>query len=284
MTLQFSLTFTDDPRDSIHAAFSQGSTSCILPLPHQDVEGNSNHPETLGGALVGCEDGSLYLFHAVKPSAARAPSMDTPTRNTNPSSSTPSSVSPTPRHHRRGFRSSRSLSPASAKSSPFSPFQVTKSTVVSSVSAEQVEAPKNYVDFEDQQEKLKGMIKNKGGVKDRTMVDALLPGGEKVKPLGPDKCSESDSSTEASTPEGDLQTAVKSSVSTARSTPSSIKSTSTSSTLSHPPALQLTDPSESVNWTLASHTIPLDHVSCGPITSLKRIPGFQCAVALFQSG
>ena len=284
MTVQLSLTFADDPQSSIQTSFSQAAPSCILPLRNGDVAGSDGGPESLGGAIVGCEDGSLYLFHSHKP-PARAVS-DPPTRNRespNPPSSTASSVPATPRHLRKGVRSSRSQSPTSLKSlkSPsFSPFQVSKPTVVSSVSTEQVEAPKNYVDFEDEQEKLRGLVKNKGGVKDRTVVDALLPGSEKVKPLGPDKCDRSESLDTVPSPSQDLVV----SASTPRSSGSSDQHPSTPSTPSIPPTFHITESSEPAHWSLISHSIPACNGSPSPVTSLKVVFGHQLAVALFQSG
>lgn len=288
MTLQLSLTFTDDPQSSIHTSFSQASTSYILPLRGQDIGETGSHSDALGGAVVGCEDGSLYLFHALR-SSVRAPSVEALSRKreaSNPAS-TASSTSHTPRHPRRHLRSSspRSHSPASVKSPSFSPFHVTKSTVVSSVSAEQVEAPKNYVDFEDEQEKLKGMIKRKGGVKDRTMVDALMPGGDKVKPLGQDKCHDSDSSSDESPSKPrERKTDLKVSTSANLSSASSVRSLSTPSTPSFPPTLRLPDASESSHWALISHSLSPFGGAAGAVTSVKHIPGHQCSLALCQSG
>jgi hypothetical protein len=53
-----------------------------------------------------------------------------------------------------------------------------RSQAVSGLSKEKVEAPKNYVDFEDEPEKLKDMLKGKG-VKDKTVADNLVPNFEK---------------------------------------------------------------------------------------------------------
>ncbi|KIP05194.1 hypothetical protein PHLGIDRAFT_164200 [Phlebiopsis gigantea 11061_1 CR5-6] len=287
MTVQLSLTFTEDPQSSIHTAFSQASTSCILPLRNDNVTGILDPPEALGGAVVGCGDGTFYLFHAAKPSAKEPPANDERTaklRSSKAASSSRSSASPAPHRSRRGHHSSRSLSPASVKSpTPFSPFQVTKSTVVSSVSAEQVEAPKNYVDYDDEPEKLKGMLRNKGGVKDRTMADAFTLGGEKVKPRGPDKCVEGGPIADA------IETTISKtnlriSTSTARSSTSSITSISTPSSPSRTPTLRLADAPDFSPWALISHTIPSQKVPTGPISSLRAIPGCPIIVALFRSG
>jgi WD repeat-containing protein 7 len=235
---------------------------------------------------VGCEDGSLYLFHAHR-TQERAPSVDTSSRkrDSNPLSSATSSLSPTPRHVRRGFRSPRSLSPASGRSPTFSPFQVTKSTVVSSVSAEQVEAPKNYVDFEDEQEKLKGMIKKKSGVKDWTMVDSLLPGGDKLKPHGPDKCEDNATSGElAASDKHEWKKELRVSTSAAMSSASSVRSVSTPSTPISLPTLRIGETLRTSHWSLLSHTIPCSSGLSGPVVSLKLVTGYHVAAALFQTG
>ncbi|GJE92636.1 WD40 repeat-like protein [Phanerochaete sordida] len=284
MTVQLSLTLADDPQSSIQTSFSQAVPSCILPLRKDDVGGSSVAPETLGGAIVGCEDGSLYLFHSRK-APARALSVDPFTRkreSPHPPSSAASSVPATPRHLRRGVRSPRSSSPASLnslKSPTFSPFHVSKPTVVSSVSTEQVEAPKNYVDFEDEQEKLKGLLRKKGGVKDRTVVDALLPTGDKVKPLGPDKCTHSDSlDTTPSEPPSNQDLV------TPRSSSASEESLSTPSTPSIPSAFHAADASEPATWSLISHSFPTCNGLPSTVTSLKAAPGLPLAVALLEAG
>ena len=52
---------------------------------------------------------------------------------------------------------------------------------------EQAEAPKNYVDFEDEPEKLKELLKGKGPARDKTAADSLVPNFEKG--LVPEKSS-----------------------------------------------------------------------------------------------
>ena len=107
------------------------------------------------GIGIGCKDGSVFVLRSARPTTVPL---------VIPASSPPDPISPptSPRRHLGfGRPSSRSASPSSTKSS-ISPFQVTRSRVVSSVTAEQAEAPKNYVDFEEEQERLKGMLRGKG--------------------------------------------------------------------------------------------------------------------------
>ena len=291
--LQLALTFTTDAPSSVHAAFAQASPSCLFSFPEKPGSTTPTPtPTPTSGAVVGCEDGSLFLFHNTTLSSSPAKGVSSSHDPSGPRSPS-SSSSP----HRRTKRSSRSLSPASSlkSPSPFSPFAVTtKASVVSSVSAERVEAPRNYVDFEDEPEKLREMMKNKGGVKERKkVVDAfVLPGdANKVRmPLGKDTCEEMDDEES-----GD---GLKKSDARARSSVSSLSSLSTSTAPSTPSRLviaplapplapatlvRLTDPSEFCPWSLTSHTVPLQQPT-GAVTSLQSVPGHPLVVALFRSG
>ncbi|KAI0770640.1 WD40 repeat-like protein [Fomes fomentarius] len=108
------------------------------------------------GLAVGCNDGSIYILRPT--GRANASSVQSPAN----ASAEPLSPTTTARRHiGLGRPSSRSASPSSTKSA-LSPFHVTRSRIVSSVSTEQAEAPKNYVDFDDEQERLRGMLKGKG--------------------------------------------------------------------------------------------------------------------------
>lgn len=119
------------------------------PKAVQDVETHA--------LVLGCRDGTLYVFHRLS-----TPSPDViglvPGLLEN--------KSPKPRNLPRISKIPSSNSPpvsASAQSSVLSPgFNVTaKLRVVSGVTTEQVEAPKNYVDFEDEPDKLKDILKGR---------------------------------------------------------------------------------------------------------------------------
>lgn len=121
------------------------------------------------GAAIGCLDGSIYIFHPPSPGASRE-------RNIGISASglaEPVGSSGALRYAGLGRGHSRSASPSSISSNTL-PFQVPPSRVVSSVSTELVEAPKNYVDFDDEPEKLKGLLKGRA-VKERIFNDTLSP-------------------------------------------------------------------------------------------------------------
>lgn len=124
------------------------------------------------GAFIGCEDGSVFLFHPklrtkadlISPAQFNFELADTPLHTR---FSTPSGVS------LLGRNLSASSSQSSIKSTA-NPFHLSISRVVSGVTAEAVEAPKNHVDFEDEQEKLKDLLKHTSPIKERPKLP-LLP-------------------------------------------------------------------------------------------------------------
>ncbi|KAJ3575868.1 hypothetical protein NP233_g816 [Leucocoprinus birnbaumii] len=97
------------------------------------------------GLVVGCEDGSLYVFHEkLLPATSNVPEPP-------PETFQPSSLKAPTKHN-------RSTSPPIGSA----PLLITPRVgVVSGVSIEQAEAPKNYVDFEDEPDKLKDLLKGK---------------------------------------------------------------------------------------------------------------------------
>lgn len=139
-----------------------------IPSPPRDQQ-----RAPLRGAFIGCEDGSVYLLHPkpgvktdlISPAQFNFELADT-LLHTRPS--TPSGTS------HLGWNSSAFSSQSSLKSTA-NPFHLSKSRIVSGVTAEAVEAPKNYVDFEEEQEKLKGLLKHKGPVKERHFADGVFP-------------------------------------------------------------------------------------------------------------
>ncbi|KAF8903093.1 hypothetical protein CPB84DRAFT_1728490 [Gymnopilus junonius] len=106
------------------------------------------------GLAFGCRDGTVYFLHHLQTPATldlSPPHIPEPQRAKN-----------LKRLSKTSHSNSRSSSP-SMSSFPLSPtFTVTaKPRVVSGVTAEQVEAPKNYVDFDDETDKLKDILKGK---------------------------------------------------------------------------------------------------------------------------
>lgn len=135
-----------------------------------------------GGVALGCEDGSIYLFlpkdtwdlvdrnsdPKVTPvQATTLPRLSQPLRP-----ATPASVlrapSPVPSNGPNGpsHRVTTTL---------HGPFLPSKSKIQAEVSREQVEAPKNYVDYDDEPAKLKSLLQGKGPVKGRGVIDSIIP-------------------------------------------------------------------------------------------------------------
>ncbi|RDX48877.1 WD40 repeat-like protein [Lentinus brumalis] len=143
--------------DLSEQGLSSTTSSCLA-----SWELHSLHPapeiksDITSGVALGCKDGSVFILRS---------SRLTSTPGTTASSSPPLELLTSPTGARRflglGRPSSRSASPSSIKSS-LSPFHVTRSRIVSSVTTEQAEAPKHYVDFDEEQEKLRGMLRGKG--------------------------------------------------------------------------------------------------------------------------
>jgi WD repeat-containing protein 7 len=116
---------------------------------------SSDAPE---GVALGCEDGTLYLLRQSRNRTSTPINIEQPPLSRPPS--------PTPVH-----LSSRSRSRPRTPIASLSPFSLASSRarVVSGISDEQAQAPKNYVDFDEEPEKLKELLK--GGIKDSTSTD-----------------------------------------------------------------------------------------------------------------
>lgn len=120
------------------------------------------------GAAMGCSDGSIFLFHPDK--YACRWSKRRSARSSDLSSLTTSlSIPHRYPHHLSG--NSRASSPTTSKANLTA--SSSKSRAISGLSKEKVEAPKNYVDFEDEQEKLKEMVNDRGS-KERGFMDGLI--------------------------------------------------------------------------------------------------------------
>ena len=176
-----------DTTNAIELSFVSGKPSTLATwgfTPQlEDISPPSQDHQTapLRGASVGCEDGSVYIFHPklgtktdlISPAQFTFELADT-LLHTQPS--TPSVVSHLGRNP-SAFSSQSSLKSAT------NPFHLSRSRVVSGVTAEAVEAPKNYVDFEEEQEKLKDLLKRKNSTKERHHADVVLPSSEKNVPI-----------------------------------------------------------------------------------------------------
>ncbi|KAK0201531.1 hypothetical protein DFS33DRAFT_1348146 [Desarmillaria ectypa] len=103
-------------------------------------------------AVVGCQDGTSLVFRS-----SLAPF--TPTASM-PHDSAQSSRPSSPLRVSRSSRATSCSTSPTSNTSTFPPFNVApRSRIVSGITTEKVEAPKNYVDFEDEPDKLKDMLR-----------------------------------------------------------------------------------------------------------------------------
>lgn len=109
------------------------------------------------GIIVGCELGTIYMFRSF---SCKSPNLST---RQNEESTDPAVPKASKRKSRRSFNTSGSNSPGPSylALSPTAMSVTPKPRVVSGVTAEQVEAPKNYVDFDDEPDKLKDILKGR---------------------------------------------------------------------------------------------------------------------------
>lgn len=138
------------------------------------------------GAAMGCEDGSIYLFcieaatdvanHHVSPSISsgnQAAPLFFPLLA--PHLSRESSPSPSPPPSIKVLTHSRNTSLSNHVPHPL--HQPTRSRITSFVSKASAEAPKNYVDYDNEKDKLEGMLKGgpnlRENAREKSIVDGL---------------------------------------------------------------------------------------------------------------
>lgn len=114
----------------------------------------SSSKKPLWGVILGCIDGSVFIFHPDYTRSSKRKSLYANERVTTGNESIHVS-SRRPVH--LSLPHSRATSPSASRTS-LSAITSSKSRAVSGLSKEQAEAPKNYVDFEDEQERMKEMI------------------------------------------------------------------------------------------------------------------------------
>lgn len=142
---------------------------------------SGTEPAASRGSVLGCKDGTLFVF--LQPLGNSAATRTSGHSQANSFVETDVTSRPTtPLHARRHSRSAysgpRSTSPSSLAFHQATFNMTSRSHVVSGLTKEQVEAPKNYVDFDDEPEKLKEMLKG-NGLRDKTMTDNLVPSFDK---------------------------------------------------------------------------------------------------------
>ena len=113
--------------------------------------------DSLEGVALGCEDGTLFLLRQNRHCTSVPISIEKPLSSRSPS-------------QKSARHSSRSHSRPRTPSSSLTPFSLaSRARVVSAISDEQAQAPKNYVDFDEESGKLKELLK--GGIKDSSSTD-----------------------------------------------------------------------------------------------------------------
>jgi len=139
------------PRDRVNKANyisydSSKSRSTVMTSYRFGEEGNRTR------GLVGLEDGTVLLFRTVQKQQVKD-YLKAPVHKAR----SPSPHASPSRASVRSLMTSRSPSPSGHSSNPFSVNM--RSRIVSGITAEQVEAPKNYVDFDEEADKLKELLK-----------------------------------------------------------------------------------------------------------------------------
>lgn len=131
--------------------------------------------DTVPGAALGCEDGSVYIFSLEDKKEQYFSNLsDLPLCNvTNPSlpHSNQASRAPSPASSHKFPLSPRNASGSSHISQLLT--QSGRSRTTSAVSKASAEAPKNYVDFDEEKERLEGIVKNGPPTKPKTLADGL---------------------------------------------------------------------------------------------------------------
>lgn len=174
LVLPFTLSSSDlaleDPSDVLSCAnvlIDQASVftsvSCLTPYGLRSGPASSpgqrfGSSDSLEGVALGCEDGTLFLLRQNRHCTSTPITIEKPLLSRSPS--------------RKSTRhSSRSHSRPRTPSSSLTPFSLaSRARVVSAISDEQAQAPKNFVDhFDEESEKLKELLK--GGIKDPSSTD-----------------------------------------------------------------------------------------------------------------
>lgn len=133
-----------------------------------DLEETNSYRKPAWGVVVGSSDGGLFVFQPavnIDSNNKAAKSLDRrPTSGEGPLIISKRSAHLSNPH-------SRSTSPSGSRTN-LSAMTTSKSRAVSGVSKELAEAPKNFVDFEEEQERMKDMLGDRV-VRDKTVVDGL---------------------------------------------------------------------------------------------------------------
>lgn len=264
-----------------HASCSSATPSSLIGWGFDTTEPESKELQNSRcGVAMGCTDGSLYLFHLDEKSKH---DKDPPNHQitdfilNHPDSAHVFQVQARRPSSIHGPRST-SPSPSSSRSN-LGIMSMPKPRAVSGLSKEQVEAPKNYVDFEDEEEKLRELLKDRG-VKERTIADNIIPNFE--KPFAIERSSKplfqvASSSSLYTSPALPSPPAINS-----PSTPRSILSAPPSPTLVDAPAFGHTMNDRKLSLALKCYIATRGRGT--PITALKTLQDGQVLVTLHERG
>ncbi|KZV92531.1 hypothetical protein EXIGLDRAFT_718203 [Exidia glandulosa HHB12029] len=134
LTIPITFTQSGDAISTFDQQCSEATFTCITAW----------HSSDASGAALGCADGSFFLLRPTEPGTSHI------SLSNSPAPASPALLPlPSPPLTDSSPRSSRLLNPFSVPG---------RATAAVSVSKEQVEAPKNYVDFDPEQEKLAALI------------------------------------------------------------------------------------------------------------------------------
>ncbi|KIJ54513.1 hypothetical protein M422DRAFT_220784 [Sphaerobolus stellatus SS14] len=178
LTIPLVLNFLDQQSDLQYACSRASATKLVSWGLGGWTDGHAG--ETRPGVAMGCEDGSVYIFSIEDKKKEQNYSevvSRTPTNpSLDPSRHTSRAPSPRPASPSSSRRSSLALPRSTpSASSHLSHFRAhpARSKVTSAVSKASAEAPKNYVDFDEEKEKLEGLVKNGPSPKVKSITDGL---------------------------------------------------------------------------------------------------------------
>lgn len=226
--------------------------------------------ESIHGVAIGCEDGSLFLFQRPVDHHFHSDGLQE-SRDPTPILSRPSSPL---RQGHSGRSHSRPRTPSSLTG--FSPLNIaSRSRIVSGVNTDQVQAPKNYVDYDEEPEKLKELLR--GGVRDTTVSDRLsLPSFDKGLTIEKSTQATGTPSAAATPRRGD----------TTLSPPSRPSPTATSKSLSvaSSPTLRPSAPPSLYGFRLERHIFPFSSGRGYPVSQLQPLNSGRHILSLQANG
>ena len=272
ITLSTGQSYRSQPLDVLQASCSAAEPSTLVSWglsrsfrEQDEVNDADNGPHTKG-VVMGCKDGSFYVFHA-------ASSQPTPS-GSDDQISEPNEQPPTSAFHL--FQHSRPLSRSTSPSLQ-PPFQLAaRSRVVSGLSTESVEAPKTFVDFDDETDKLKDMLKGRAA-REKSAQSLVPPSSDKTLSIIP-----SVSVVETSAMPRKRKKGPRSLLSATNSPTFTPMQLSTPTSPGFPPVLIQSENVQQLK--LVCHTVPSRGGPDNPIVGMSLIDDNRLLVALHSQG